>query len=231
MSDARTQLSVWSNHGEGGWIRLPHRYSPFVIRGRGDLEVNSPANFPPAQAEPAWRAGRTRRKALRWAVNAWLVYHLAAIIIAPASVSPSSALLQSAWRVFHTYLQLLYLNNGYHFFAPDPSESTLLAFAAQREDGTVIRGRIPDRGIAPRLLYHRHFMLTEQMNSGPDDLGRLWHDSYAQHIGRKYGAKQVTLTRQLHFLPTMEMVRSGVRLDAPASYESDELGVFECAEP
>jgi hypothetical protein len=168
---------------------------------------------------------------MRWGVSAWLVFHLTAIIIAPASVSPSSALLQSVWRVFQPYLQLLYLNNGYHFFAPDPSESTLLAFAAEREDGTVVRGRIPNREIVPRLLYHRHFMLTEQMNSGPENLGQQWYDSYAQHIGRKYGAKQVTLTRQLHFLPTMEMVRSGVRLDAPASYESEELGVFQCAKP
>jgi hypothetical protein len=197
----------------------------------GDLEVNSRKNFPTLATKPAWRLRGTRPKALKWALNAWLVFHVAAIIIAPASVSPSSAVLQSVWLVFQPYLQLLYLNNGYHFFAPDPSQSTLLAYAAQRDDGTVIRGRIPNREIVPRLLYHRHFMLTEQMNSGPEELGQQWYNSYAQHIGRKYGAKQVTLTRQLHFLPTMEMVRSGVPLDAPASYQDEELGVFECDKP
>jgi hypothetical protein len=191
--------------------------------------VSSRINATTAPSESGVVLPRSGLKTLRWAVNAWLIFHLAAIVVAPASVSPSSALFQSLWRVFQPYLQLIYLNNGYHFFAPDPSESTLLAYVAEREDGTVIRGRIPNRGIKPRLLYHRHFMLTEQMASGPPELEHQWYDSYAQHIGSKYGAKQVRLTRQLHFLPTMEMARSGVGLNAPESYENIDLGVFECA--
>ncbi len=131
--------------------------------------------------------------------------------------------------VFQPYLQVLYLNHGYHFFAPDPSESTLVSFSAERDDGTVVRGTIPNRQIVPRLLYHRHFMLTEQMNTGPEELTQQWYDSYAQHIAAKYGAKQVSLTRRLHFLPTMEMVRKGVRLDDPASYKDEELGTFKWA--
>ncbi len=71
-------------------------------------------------------------------------------------------------------------------------------------------------------------MLTEQMNSGPEELEQPWYDSYAQHIGKVYGAKQVTLTRKIHFLPSMELVRNGTRLDNPASYEDQELGVFQC---
>ena len=67
----------------------------------------------------------------------------------------------------HPYLQILYLNHGYQFFAPEPGESTLLAFEAERDDGTVVRGRIPDRTTWPRLLYHRHFMLTEHMSDAP----------------------------------------------------------------
>ena len=31
-------------------------------------------------------------------------------------------------------------------------------------------GRIPNREIVPRLLYHRHFMLTEQMKDAPAEL-------------------------------------------------------------
>ena len=58
--------------------------------------------------------------------------------------------------------------------------------------------------IQPRLLYHRHFMLTEHMNDAPEDLARLWYESYAKHIGRKYGATRVSLTQQTHYLPTME---------------------------
>lgn len=191
----------------------------------------------PAQAKPQQTAGPlssqprpVRQRLLRWAINFWLVFHIAGIIIAPASVSPSSPLVQTVWMAFQPYLQLLYLNNGYHFFAPEPSESTLLVYQAQREDGTVIEGRIPNREIVPRLLYHRHFMLTEQMNSGPPELEKPWYRSYAEHIGHKYGARKVTLTRQLHYLPTMDMVRRGISLHNPESFVNQPLGEFECGD-
>ncbi len=173
---------------------------------------------------------RTGRRFLRWAVNLWLVLHVSAIIIAPASVSPSSNLIQSVWNVFRPYLQVLYLNHGYHFFAPEPGQSTLLAYVAEREDGTVIRGRIPNREIKPRLLYHRHFMLSEHMNGAPPELEEQWYASYAEHLCHKYGVSRVSLSRQIHHLPTMEMVRNGVQLDDPASYEEQPLGVFQCDE-
>jgi len=165
---------------------------------------------------------------LRWGVNIWLAFHLSAIVIAPASVSPSSELVRAAWEVFRPYLQVLYLNHGYHFFAPEPSQSTLVGFVAEGEDGSLIQGRIPNRQIKPRLLYHRHFMLCEHMNMAPQDLRKSWYDSYAQHLCHKYGAQQVSLTRVTHYLPTMEMVRAGVQLDDPASYTEQPLGVFQC---
>ena len=93
-------------------------------------------------------------------------------------------------RLFQPYLGALYLDHGYHFFAPEPAESTLLAYVAEREDGTVVRGRIPDRTTQPRLLYHRYFMLTEHMSDAPEDFEQLWHESYAQHIAREQHATQ-----------------------------------------
>jgi hypothetical protein len=190
--------------------------------------VSSRAKHGPPPAEAALKSGGTRLRLVRWAVNLWLVYHLAAIIVAPASVSPSSGLIQSAWSLFQPYLELLYLNHGYHFFAPEPSESTLISFAAERPDGTVVHGRIPNFQIVPRLLYHRHFMLTEHMRDAPEQLEQEWVGSYAEHLCQKHGAKQVTLTGQIHHLPTMEMVRNGVRLDDPGSYQDEPLGVFQC---
>jgi hypothetical protein len=71
-------------------------------------------------------------------------------------------------------------------------------------------------------------MLTEQMKDAPAELRDEWLGSYAEHICRKYGAARVKLTGQTHHLPTMEMVREGVRLDDPSSYEDEDLGVFEC---
>jgi hypothetical protein len=91
-----------------------------------------------------------------------------------------------------------------------------------------VRGRIPNREIVPRLLYHRHFMLTEQMKDAPEVLKQDWVGSYAEHIGYKYRAKRVKLTGQIHELPTMEMVRAGTKLDDPASYQDEDLGDHEC---
>jgi hypothetical protein len=196
----------------------------------GDLGVNvRPNHHPTTSLDPPWAHRGGKGRLLRWAVNLWLVYHLSAIIIAPAAVAPSSELIQAAWRLFQPYLELLYLNHGYHFFAPEPTESTLLAYDAERADGTVIHGRIPNRGIVPRLLYHRHFMLTEHLRDAPEELQNEWIASYAEHLCHKNGARRVSLTGQLHNLPTMEMVRDGVRLDDPASFESESFGVFECS--
>jgi hypothetical protein len=69
-------------------------------------------------------------------------------------------------------------------------------------------------------------MLTEHMNDAPEDVERLWHESYAEHIASEHGASRVTLIEQTHKLPTMERVRDGGRLDDPESYEERELGVF-----
>jgi hypothetical protein len=182
-------------------------------------------------SEPKSRPRTPRRRFFRWAVNAWLIFHISAIIIAPASVAPSSELVQAAWGVFAPYLQLLYLNHGYHFFAPEPAESTLLAFAAQRPDGSIARGRIPSPSMKPRLLYHRHFMLTEHMRDAPEPIQKEWINSYAEHLCRKYGAVRVSLMGQIHNLATPEMVRGGTRLDDASSYENEDFGVFECASP
>jgi hypothetical protein len=168
------------------------------------------------------------RRPLRWAVNLWLVAHVSAVVIAPAAIDPSSDLARLAWEVVRPYLQVLYLNHGYHFFAPEPAESTLVAFVATRADGSVVTGRLPDRTMAPRLLYHRHFMLSEHLAGAPPELRELWHRSLARHIGHRHGAVKVGLTQLVHYLPTQEMVRQGVRLDDPAGYAEQPLGVYQC---
>lgn len=180
-------------------------------------------------AVPAPR--RSARRIVKWAVSLFLVFHFSAIIIAAASVSPSSDLEQAAWKLVQPYVEALYLNHGYRYFAPEPGESTLVAFAAHRPDGSVESGRIPDRSIHPRLLYHRHFMLTERMPSEPKELVDRWYASYAKHLGHRYGAKEVSLSKLTHLLPTPEMIRNGVRLDDPGSYEEQPIRVFQCDEP
>jgi hypothetical protein len=171
----------------------------------------------------------------RWAravgfalVNVWLVYHLVAIVLAPWSVPPASRLVQNAWRAVGAYDQALFLNHGYHYFAPEPGNSTLLAYVLEMPDGSLKTGRIPNREIRPRLLYHRHFMLTESLAS--EDLSPSVRSeligAMARELCREHQARRVTLSRLTHRLPTMEFVRAGGALDDPESYTEEPLGTF-----
>ncbi len=191
------------------------------VKGTVTEQPRTAAKLPP-------KTGRTRL--VRWGVNFWIVFHFAAVIAAAGSVGHTSELILAGWRVFRPYLQLLYLNQGYNFFAPQPAPSTLLNFEALRDDGTVLNGRIPDRTIQPRLLYHRYLLLTEHIGVAPTGLQSNWYKSYARHLCKKYGAKRVSLTRLTHYAPTMEMVRNGTRLDESWSYEHAFVGDFECSE-
>src|SRR5437867_3482165 len=165
-------------------------------------------------------------KKLRWLISSLLIFHFLAIVVSPMSVPPSSAFWDDAWWIFRPYLQLMYLNHGYKYFAPEPGPSTLLAYTLEFEDGSTRQETIPNRNIHPRLLYHRHFMLSEFLNFAPDD----WHRTYARHLCRTYGAKSVSMSRMTRLLPTMEEVRNGSTLTDPERYLETPLGHFRCDE-
>lgn len=184
-------------------------------------------NPSPDQAIQGLGPSPASRKLWRAGVSLALFLHFSAVIIAAISVSPSSQSVRLAWWAFRPYLQTFYLNHGYNFFAPEPAESNLVAFVAERPDGSTVRGRFPNREIWPRLLYHRYFMLTEHMAQAPPELQDLWYRSYAEHLLHRYGATKVSLSRQIHYLPTIDMVRDGIRLDDPRGYTEQPLGVFQ----
>lgn len=160
-------------------------------------------------------------------VNIWLVYHLFCIVIAPASVRPSSRLQQDGWLIAQPYVQSLYLNHGYHYFAPNPGPSTVIEYTLEFADGSTERGQFPHRGISPRLLYHRHFMLTEFMANARPETQELWARSYARNLCREYDAVRVTLTRVRHNLPRRLRVLAGGTLTDEELYDRVPLGTFE----
>ncbi len=171
---------------------------------------------------------RRARRAGFVLVNVWLVYHLAAIVLAPWSVPPASRLIQNSWRAVGVYDQALFLNHGYHYFAPDPGSSTLLGYVLEMPDGSLQTGRIPNRQIHPRLFYHRHFMLTESLASddwSPKVRAELVQ-AMASELCREHGARRVTLLCVSHGLPSMEFVRAGGTLDDPEKYTEEPLGRF-----
>src|ERR1700677_1337638 len=87
---------------------------------------------------------------------------------------------------------------------------------------------IPNCKMRPRLLYHRHFMLTEALASddfSPQVRSELVR-AMASELCREHGARSVTLSRVSHQLPTMEFVRAGGALDDPEKYSEEPLGRF-----
>jgi hypothetical protein len=172
-----------------------------------------------------------RNRLLRWCINLCVILHFSAIISAAVVTGPAPGYAQAAWQLFHPYLQALFLNHGFNFFAPEPSPSTLMNFEAVRADGSIAKGRIPERTIWPGLLYQRHLLLTEHIGVMPEEVRSEWYRSYARHLCRRHGAAKVHLVLMMHFPMDMEEVRAGGRLDDPLTYQEMDLGDFPCDSP
>ena len=104
----------------------------------------------------------------------------------------------------------------------------MIAYSAERDDGSIVSGRIPNRDIHPRLMYHRHFMLTEFLTFAPSESRDLVYRSYANQLGRRLGVPEISLARVTHYLPLREAIENGTRLDDSASYAEEPLGTFPC---
>jgi hypothetical protein len=117
----------------------------------------SAAVVPEATLSPPWQIG----------LSLVLAIHLAAVIAAPLMFATrGSAAVRPLFAVLQPYIDLLYLNHGYFFFAPDPGPNHLVRYELEFKDGRrPIVGEFPDLQTEwPRLMYHRHFMLSETLN-------------------------------------------------------------------
>lgn len=189
------------------------------------------------------------RRLPRWAkivVSALVVVHLIAVVAPPLQLqtytpgAPATPV-SFAFRTLQPYIDLLYLNHGYAFFAPDPGPSHLVRYRATFvDDRPAIDGVFPDpQEHWPRLLYHRHFMLSEQLHSDyaspsgppPEAVAEhaFWQDrrdnyvekwtGFERRLQALYGAKGVTLERVEHRQPDWyEHRRFGLRLNDPSLY-------------
>ncbi|MEX1232670.1 MAG: hypothetical protein WEB58_20660 [Planctomycetaceae bacterium] len=187
----------------------------------------------PAAAEPATPPRWSR--VVKCVVSVWLVFHLFALIVAPWSVPPSSLLSVQCWEVCRPYLEVLNLNHGYHFFAPEPGPSHLVRYEVTRPDGTTVEGIVPDLEThRPRLVYHRHFMLTEYLNRLALEADEIENQktlnavakSFADHLREQHNGTAVTLHLRRHYIPSPQQVIDKVPLNDPSLYAERPLGRF-----
>jgi hypothetical protein len=62
-------------------------------------------------------------------VSALIVFHFVGILTAITNVDPQPWLSAQLWTyVYRPYLQFIYMNNAYHYYAPDPGPASLLWF-------------------------------------------------------------------------------------------------------
>lgn len=192
----------------------------------------------------------------RWALSLVIGFHVLAVFLAPFTFAstpapgmsdPSPAAL-SLMRWMHPYIEALYLQHGYAFFAPDPGPSHLFKVKLEYADGRPTEElTFPDlKRHRPRLMYHRHFMLSERLVVGhvpgvappgvAGDMSELmrWRrgretyetyfhtlrNSYVHHLQTRYGADKVSLVRVEHRMAGVdEVIERHQRIDARDTYE------------
>lgn len=109
----------------------------------------------------------------RLVVSLLILLHFGGILTAVTTVPPPGAnapwLTMQVWtRFYRPYLQFVYLNNAYHFYAPEPGPATLLWFQIVYEDGSVCWEVVPNRKAHAKdplmIEYYRRLSLTENVN-------------------------------------------------------------------
>jgi hypothetical protein len=118
------------------------------------------------------------------------------------------------------YANLLYINNGYDFFSPDPSFSHLIRYEVfDANNKPIAKGEFPNRLQQwPRLLYHRYMMLVDQ-SSAPRNAALGWENKVADALLTEYDGARVHLVKVRHHLLTPDEVRAGRRLNEDSTYE------------
>jgi len=123
------------------------------------------AAAPPDEVEAAQLSA-----AVKLLLSFLIAFHLTAVFWAPFAFAcnvggSSSPLADPVLRWLRPYITAMYLDHGYFFFAPNPGPSHLVRYKVEFDDGREpLVGTFPDLATQqPRLLYHRHFMLSESL--------------------------------------------------------------------
>ena len=205
------------------------------------MKPNRPNSSGPERAAPAQQRPRNRAPgqlplAIKLLVSLLIVWHVTAVFLAPLSIPPSSPLVVDIAQrpPMQWYLDALYLNHGYHFFAPEPSNGHLIRYQIMDERGGVVaQGEFPSKKDNwPRLLYHRYFMLADQCEvaAANDAESTQWQQTYlknyAQQLLREHGGAAARVQRVTHYPLMMRDSLEGKPLTFPETYRT-EMEVVE----
>ncbi len=191
------------------------------------------------------------RRGARIAISLLLLLHLAIVIATPAGmVMPGSRLARWLLQAAAPYVQAGNVSHGYAFFAPDPGPGHVIEYELRFSDGHKERGKIPDTSQHwPRLRYHRHFMLSEQLASLWEDepirpenprFETAWQqdharwerqrkdfqkraNSYGHHLLKISGANEVEMNLIRHHLLTPEEFIGGRSFRDRELFETGEI--------
>lgn len=158
-----------------------------------------------------------------------IAWHVTAVFLAPLSVPPSSQLVVDVAQgsFMQKYLDALFINHGYSFFAPDPGPGHLIRYEVVDDRGNRIQGEFPDlKHQWPRLLYHRYFMLAEQSELPvPDEKirnewQRKYLAAYARQLIRQYDGQSARVQCVIHYPLYRDDALEGMKLDDPQTYKT-----------
>ncbi|MBA2115854.1 hypothetical protein [Bremerella alba] len=207
----------------------------------------SPAEAKAATPRIAWSSG------FRGFVSVLLLIHLVALFVGPcASPPPSSYWAQGTEQFIAPYLHATFLRgHGYRFFAPNPGPSHLVRYELLDEaDEEIGEGTFPSLDQHwPRLLYHRHFMISESMfntanvpiepppSEAPPSvhaefqavagLRDAYLDSISRYLARQHPeATKIRIVMVQHAIPLPQDVANGRPLNDSTLYEEVVLGVY-----
>jgi len=185
-------------------------------------------NSPPAPSDktsPSIQRSLAQRIGF-FLLNLWLIFHMVAVCASPLSVSPSSPLEQTLWESLSPYIQALYQNNGFHFFAPNPEGCNIVQYTLYYEDGSSEQGQFPHRGIWPRLLYHRHLMLSEYLGAMEGEHREMMIHDFARQVCKSHHAQKISISLLWHDLALRERILAGGTLFDDDLYQETPLGTF-----
>jgi hypothetical protein len=112
----------------------------------------------------------------RYALSLMFVLHFGGIMTASLAAPPAPWIVGQLWnRIYRPYLEFMYLNNAYHFYAPEPGPASYVWFRQIFEDeegkeqGSWYKiPRINDKGWQQHpvsLEYQRYLALTENVTA------------------------------------------------------------------